>query len=73
MERFLLGEEGAQAKVCKFHVTLCIKEDVVNFEVSVQDIVSVHMAQALRHLVKSKLDEALTLDILNKPGHVAIH
>ena len=38
-----------------------------------QDIVSVHLAQALRHLEKSKLDEALTLDLLSKISHVILH
>ena len=52
---FLVGEFGAEAEISDLHVAAGVEEDVVGFNVAVDDVLGVKMGKAFACLVYGKL------------------
>ena len=63
----LLGKNNGVTEVGEFDLSICLDEDVVRFDVSVDDVLSVEVDEALERLVQTVLAElfgVLALELL---------
>lgn len=56
---FVLLDELGDTEVGDFNITLAIKEDVVELDVPVNDVLGVDVAQTLNHLVEEAFGNVL--------------
>ena len=67
----LLGKDNGVAEVGELDLSICLDEDIVRFDVSVDDVLSVEVNEALQRLVQTVLAEffrVLALEFLKHRG-----
>lgn len=57
--RLLLSQEDAEAEVCNFYISIRTAEDIVRLDVSMQNVVLVHLVESHRRHVQRVLHEWL--------------
>jgi len=58
----------AQAEISNFDVVLCIEQDVAHFEVAVDDVLLVELADCLDHLCEESADFGVFRLVFGHPG-----